>query len=75
VGQLLTIYKLKRWSINYYMNTAAAAEHAARDLASSHVSNVSGWVDFLTCYDVHLKRPHNIFTQSSILQQTVLPAI
>ena len=30
---MLTISKLKRWSINYYIDTAAAAEHAARDLA------------------------------------------
>jgi hypothetical protein len=29
---VLTISKLKRWSINYYIDTAAAAEHAARDL-------------------------------------------
>jgi conjugative relaxase-like TrwC/TraI family protein len=30
---MLTISKLKRWSINYYIDTAAAAEHAAGDLA------------------------------------------
>ena len=30
---MLTISKLKRWSINYYIDTATAAEHAARDLA------------------------------------------
>jgi hypothetical protein len=30
---MLTISKLKRWSINYYIDTAAAAEHAAHDLA------------------------------------------
>ena len=30
---MLTISKLRRWSINYYIDTAAAAEHAARDLA------------------------------------------
>jgi conjugative relaxase-like TrwC/TraI family protein len=30
---VLTIAKLKRWSINYYIDTAAAAEHAARELA------------------------------------------
>ena len=30
---MLTIAKLKRWSINYYIDTAAAAEHATRDLA------------------------------------------
>jgi hypothetical protein len=30
---VLTIAKLKRWSINYYIDTAAAAEHAAGDLA------------------------------------------
>jgi hypothetical protein len=30
---MLTISKLKRWSINYYIDTAAAAEDAARDLA------------------------------------------
>jgi hypothetical protein len=29
-GSMLTISKLKRWSINYYIDTAAAAEHAAR---------------------------------------------
>jgi hypothetical protein len=29
---VLTISKRKRWSINYYIDTAAAAEHAARDL-------------------------------------------
>jgi hypothetical protein len=29
---VLTISKLKRWSINYYIDTAAAAEQAARDL-------------------------------------------
>ena len=28
---MLTISKLKRWSINYYIDTAAAAEHAAKD--------------------------------------------
>jgi hypothetical protein len=28
-----TISKLKRWSINYYIDTAAAAEQAAKDLA------------------------------------------
>ena len=30
---MLTIAKLKRWSINYYIDTAAAAEQAGRDLA------------------------------------------
>jgi hypothetical protein len=30
---MLTISKLKRWSISYYIDTAQAAEHAARDLA------------------------------------------
>jgi conjugative relaxase-like TrwC/TraI family protein len=30
---MLTISKLKQWSINYYIETARAAEHAARDLA------------------------------------------
>ena len=30
---MLTISKLKRWSSNYHIGTAAAAEHAARDLA------------------------------------------
>jgi hypothetical protein len=30
---MLTISKLKRWSINYYIDTAQSAEHAARDLA------------------------------------------
>ncbi|MDT5118557.1 MAG: hypothetical protein QOE30_4296 [Mycobacterium sp.] len=30
---MLTISKLKQWSINYYIDTAQAAEHAARDLA------------------------------------------
>ena len=30
---MLTISKLKRWSINYYIDTAQAAELAARDLA------------------------------------------
>jgi conjugative relaxase-like TrwC/TraI family protein len=30
---LLTISKLKRWSINYYIDTAAAAEQSARDRA------------------------------------------
>jgi hypothetical protein len=30
---MLTISKLKRWSINYYIDTAQAAERAARDLA------------------------------------------
>ena len=34
VGELvLTISKLKRWSINYYIDTAQAAEQAATDLA------------------------------------------
>ena len=28
---MLTISKLKRWSINYYIDTAQTAEHAARD--------------------------------------------
>ena len=30
---MLTISKLKRWSINYYIDTAQAAERAAADLA------------------------------------------
>jgi hypothetical protein len=30
---MLTISKLKRWSINYYIDTAQAAENTARDLA------------------------------------------
>ncbi len=30
---MLAISKLKLWSINYYTDTAQAAEHAARDLA------------------------------------------
>ena len=30
---MLTIAKLKRSSINYYIDTATAAEHATRDLA------------------------------------------
>ena len=30
---MLTISKLKRWSINYYIDTAQAAEHAAKNLA------------------------------------------
>ena len=30
---MLTIAKLKRWSINYYIDTAQTAEHAARDRA------------------------------------------
>lgn len=33
VNLMLTISKLKRWSINYYIDTVAAAENAARDLA------------------------------------------
>ena len=36
---MLTISKLKRWSINYYIDTAQAAEHAARDLARA----AAGW--------------------------------
>jgi hypothetical protein len=30
---MLTIAKLKRWSINYYIDTAQAAERAAKDRA------------------------------------------
>jgi hypothetical protein len=30
---MLTISKLKPWSTTYYIDTAQAAEHAARDLA------------------------------------------
>jgi hypothetical protein len=30
---MFTISKLKRWPINYYIDTAYAAEHAARDRA------------------------------------------
>ncbi|MGO9031479.1 relaxase domain-containing protein, partial [Mycobacterium sp.] len=30
---MLTISKLKRWSINYYIDTAAAAQTASRDVA------------------------------------------
>jgi hypothetical protein len=30
---MLTISKLKRWSINYYIDTAQTAEQAAKDLA------------------------------------------
>jgi conjugative relaxase-like TrwC/TraI family protein len=33
VDQVLTISKLKRWSINYYIDTAHAAATASRDLA------------------------------------------
>jgi hypothetical protein len=33
VELVLTISKLKRWSINYYIDTARAAETASRDLA------------------------------------------
>ena len=33
VNQVLTISKLKRWSINYYIDTARAADTASRDLA------------------------------------------
>jgi len=33
VGQVLTISKLKRWSINYYIDTARATETASRDVA------------------------------------------
>ena len=33
VDQVLTISKLKRWSINYYIDTARAAETASRDVA------------------------------------------
>ena len=33
VRSVLTIAKLKRWSINYYIDTAQAAEYAATDLA------------------------------------------
>ena len=33
VVQVLTISKLKRWSINYYIDTARAAENAGRDSA------------------------------------------
>ena len=33
VDQVLTISKLKRWSINYYIDTARAAETASRDSA------------------------------------------
>jgi conjugative relaxase-like TrwC/TraI family protein len=33
VDQVLTISKLKRWSINYYIDTARAAETAGRDVA------------------------------------------
>ena len=29
---MLTIAKLKRWSINYYIDTAQTAENTARDL-------------------------------------------
>ncbi len=32
-GPMLTISKLTRWSINYYIDTAQAAEYAARDRA------------------------------------------
>jgi conjugative relaxase-like TrwC/TraI family protein len=33
VGLVLTISKLKRWSINYYIDTARVAEWASRDVA------------------------------------------
>ena len=33
VDLVLTISKLKRWSINYYIDTARAAETASRDVA------------------------------------------
>jgi hypothetical protein len=35
VGSVLTISKLKRWSINYYIDTAQAAENATKDRARS----------------------------------------
>ena len=38
-GPLLTISKLKRWSINYYIDTAQAAEHAARICSA----RAAGW--------------------------------
>jgi conjugative relaxase-like TrwC/TraI family protein len=33
VDEVLTVSKLKRWSINYYIDTARAAETASRDVA------------------------------------------
>jgi hypothetical protein len=48
---MLTISKLKRWSINYYIDTAQAAEYAAKDLArpaaaATHYPPLSlaGWI-------------------------------
>ncbi|MDT7766412.1 MAG: hypothetical protein QOC63_5832 [Mycobacterium sp.] len=40
---MLTISKLKRWSINYYIDTAQAAESAARDLARAGGGLAAGW--------------------------------
>jgi conjugative relaxase-like TrwC/TraI family protein len=54
VGQVLTISKLKRWSINYYIDTARAAESASRDVAraggglgeyySEHETRTPSWL-------------------------------
>jgi hypothetical protein len=40
---MLTISKLRPWSINYYIDTAQAAEHAARDLPrAASLTNTDG---------------------------------
>jgi hypothetical protein len=59
-GLVLTISKLKRWSINYYIETARSAEAASRDLAraggglgeyySEHETRTPTW---LLCGDTH----------------------
>jgi hypothetical protein len=41
-GSMLTISKLKRWSINYYIDTAAAAERVTTDLAQAG----GGWGEY-----------------------------
>jgi hypothetical protein len=65
---MLTISKLKRWSINYYIDTAKAAEYGAKDLARARLcrseglaSDASDWMDSLTWYDAPREQDHSNF--------------
>ena len=65
---MLTISKLKRWSINYYSDTAQGAECDAKDLARPALrsddlpSDAFDWMDSLTWYDAPREQGHSNFS-------------
>lgn len=59
---MLTISKHKRWSINYYIDTAQAAEHAAKDRAVARLK-------FFAC----CQRPNNSISTVPISKQESAP--